>query len=134
MIPHMFSTPEEVRIALIQNRLARLSLESNNPTPKDIEFQRELREMNAHQYEEFKKQWPTLDVQNAQKEFDSAVKAELLEIHRFEIMGAENIGASQLAGTFQQSMEKIADEFAGVIMHTVSDSRTGRVLTRSGHR
>src|SRR3989442_14961233 len=62
-IPHMFSTLEEARLALLQNRLARRSLEAKNPTPKDLEFRRGLIEINAQQFEEFRKEWPTLDVE-----------------------------------------------------------------------
>ena len=71
-----------------------------------------------------KEQWPTLDVENAEKEFNAAVRAGLLDIHRFAIMETENIGAAHLGGTFQQSVQRIADKFTGVIMRTVSDSST----------
>ena len=124
MIPHMISNPEEARIALFQNRLARHSLKTKNPTAKDLEFRRELIKMNSQQFDEMRKQWPDLDVERAQREFDVAVKAGLLEIHRFPLMETENIGASQLAGTFQKSMERIADEFTGEIMRAVSDCST----------
>jgi len=58
----MFSNLEEARTALLQNRLARRSLETENPTPKDLEFRRGPIEMNAQQFYEMRKQWPTLDV------------------------------------------------------------------------
>jgi hypothetical protein len=71
-----------------------------------------------------KSRFGTLDLEKAQREFDAAINAGLLEIHRFEIMETENIAASQLSGTFNQSMEKIADEFTAVIMEAVSDRTT----------
>jgi hypothetical protein len=124
MIPHMFSSAEEVRIALMQNRLARAALESVNPSPKDLDFRREFKQLYARQFEEFKKDWPSLDKERAQDQFDVAVGEGLLEIHRFHLAETENIGASQLRGTFQESVEKIGNEITGVIMRAVSDSST----------
>lgn len=124
MIPHMFSTPEEIATELLRNRLARHSLQSKNPTAKDLQLRNDLKKLNAQQYEEFRKQMPSLDVESAAKEFESPVNAGLLEIHRFRLMESENIGASQLGGTFNRTVERIADEFAGTIMQTVSDSST----------
>lgn len=124
MIPHMFATPEEIATELFRNRLVRHSLQSKNPTPKDLELRDDLKKLNAQQYEELIKKWPSLDVEGAAKEFTPAVNAGLLEIHRFPLMESENIGASQLSGTFNQTVERIAEEFAGTIMRTVSDSST----------
>lgn len=124
MIPHMFSTPEEIATELFRSRLVRQSLQSKNPTAKDLQLRDDLKKLNAQQYEEFTRQWPSLDVESAAKEFESAVNAGLLEIHRFRLMESENIGASQLGGTFNQTVERIADEFTGTIMRTVSDSST----------
>src|SRR5688572_30591348 len=73
MIPHMLSTPEEVQIALLQSRHARHALETKHPTPKDLEFRRELKKLKARQFNEFREQWPSLDIEKAQHEFNVAV-------------------------------------------------------------
>jgi hypothetical protein len=124
MIPHMYSSKEEIAYTLYANRKARESYQSKNPTVKDILFWLESKKLHAQQYKKFKSRLKTLDLEKAQKEFDQAVKAGLLEIHRFPIMETENIGASSLKGTLNESVQKIADEFTNVVMNTVSDAST----------
>lgn len=124
MIPHMYSSQEEIVSALYANRKARESFQSKNPTVKDILFWLDSKKLHIQQYEAFKSKYRTFDLEKAQKEFDYAMKAGLLDIHRFTVMETENIAASSLRGTFSASMEKIADEFTGVIMAAVSDSST----------
>ena len=70
MIPHMFSTPEEIATELFRSRLVRQSLQSKNPTVKDLQLRNDLKKLNAQQYEEFRRQWPSLDVESAAKEFE----------------------------------------------------------------
>jgi hypothetical protein len=78
----------------------------------------------AQQYEDFKRRLHALDLEKAQKEFDHAVKAGLLEIHWFPLAETENVGASKLKGTLNKSIQKIADEFTEVIMGAVTDAST----------
>jgi hypothetical protein len=124
MIPHMFSNKLEIAITLFQNRMARASLQSKNPTSDDLAFREGMKELGEQQFQDLKSRFPTLDLEKAHSEFDLAIKAGLLEVRRFEIMETENIGASQLRGTFNESMEKIANEFTTAIMETVSDHST----------
>jgi len=124
MIPHMFSNKVEIELALFGVRRARQSLRSKNPTAQDIALREETKKIGAQQFQDLKTRFGTLDLERALSEFDCAIKAGLLEIHRFEIMETENIGASQLRGTFTESVKKIADEFTSVIMEAVSDCRT----------
>lgn len=124
MIPHLFADKAEVLTALMQNRAARESLRSQNPTPADLALREEKKKIGASHFEELKNRFGTLDLEGAQTEFDSAIKAGLLEIHRFHVMETENIGAAHLRGTFKESVEKIADEFTAVIMQAVSDRTT----------
>jgi len=123
-IPHLFSSKREVAVALFQNRMARASLLSKTPTAEDLAFREKTKEIGEQQFQDLKRRFRTLDLEKAQREFDVAIKAGLLEIHRFEIMETENIAASQLSGAFNESMEKIADEFTAVIMEAVSDRTT----------
>jgi len=124
MIPHLLSNKREIALALLQNRMALASLRAKNPTPEDMAFREGMKEIGEEQFKDVKSRFSTLDLERAQSEFDCAINAGLLEIHRFEIMESENIAASQLKGTFNESMEKIADEFTAVIMEAVSDRKT----------
>jgi hypothetical protein len=125
MIPHMsFSSKAEMLIALMQNRAARQSLESQNPTAHDLELRAGLKQVGEWQFEDLRKRHPTLDLEEAQLQLEPAVKSGVLEIHRFPVMEKENIGAAQMRGTFDESMKRIADEFTAVIVGAVSDRTT----------
>lgn len=123
MIPYMYHTQADITSALKANRLSRESFQSPNPTVKDVMFYLDNKRLGAKQYEEFKRRFDTLDLDNTQQEFDRAVKAGLLEIHQFR--EADNdIAASHLRGTFVQSVEKLAEEFNRVVMDAMTDSTT----------
>lgn len=122
MIPHMYRTQAEIAAALRANRLSRESFQSTSPTFDDFMFYLKSKQLEAKQYEEFTKRFDTLDLEHTQKEFDRAVKDGLLEIR--QIGETENIPLSDLRGTLVQSVEKIADEFIGVVTDTMTDSTT----------
>src|SRR6266849_10874841 len=93
MIPYLLRSKAEINTALLQNRAARASLRSESPTAEDIAFREGTKKIGAQHYEDLKARFATLDLEKAQSEFNAAIKAGLLEIHRFHIKETETIGA-----------------------------------------
>lgn len=124
MIPYMFSDPREIDYNHWVSKQAINTLKSKNPTEKDLKFIAESKQLALQQYEDLKRRFPKLDLEKTNEEFETAVKANLLEIHAFKINESENIGASKLKGTLDESNRKISKEFVDVILETVTNSST----------
>lgn len=122
-IPYMFHTQREIDQALSSIRRAKKSLQTKNPSIKDLQYRISAKKLAAQQYEDFEKKFK-LNLEEANKTLDRAVQAGLLEIHSFKILESENLAASDFKGTFNKSVEKMADEFVGLVMNTVSDAST----------